>query len=112
METIAIGSMIVNLVILGMIYKVADTGSPQERNPMNTTNLDTLMEQAANADRRTYEGARIRTRVARLFATHGPAMVAVLKAIITSHANGNTSRTALNVDDAMRLLVKLDQYAT
>jgi len=79
---------------------------------MNTPNLDTLIEQAANADRRSYEGARIRTRFARLFATHGPAMVAVLKAIITSHANGHTSRTALNIDDAMRLIVKLDQEAT
>jgi len=41
---------------------------------MNTPNLDKLMEQAANADRRSYEGARIRTRFACLFATHGPAV--------------------------------------
>jgi len=73
---------------------------------MNTPNLDALMNWAdAGLDVAV-------DRKANLFATHGPALVAALKAIIVSHANGHSSRTALCIDDAMRLLVKLDQEAT
>ena len=87
---------------------------------MNTPNLDTLIEQAANADRRSYEGARIRTRFARLFATHGPALVAALKAYMKpghhigcgiSYAD-NSPSCDCGHDEVKALLAKLDQEAT
>jgi len=78
---------------------------------MNTPNLDTLIEQAANADRRTYEGARIRTRFARLFATHGPAMVAELKHCVDILEGMYTGKYP-PVARAKKILVQLDQEAT
>jgi len=96
---------------------------------METKNLDKLMEQATNADRRTYEGARIRTRFARLFATHGPAMVTVLKSNLEVLkgcefamntflpdskfvAQEGLNRIQPAIKEIETLLMKLDQEAT
>ena len=84
---------------------------------METKNLDKLIDQAANADRRSYEGARIRTRFARLFATHGPALVAALKRSIHMGHNGSCEfydgkDCGCGLDRDLALLLKLDQEAT
>ena len=88
---------------------------------MNTPNLDELINQAAEADRSSYEGARIRTQFARLFATHGPALVAVLKQayekleIYRAHSDGEYHggiEHSTLIATIKGILLKLDQEAT
>jgi len=78
---------------------------------MNTPNLDELINQAAEADRSSYEGARIRTQFARLFATHGPALVAVLKDLLKTSQSASGDYVFAR-SDALKLLTQLDQEAT